>query len=94
MISVQTLLQQIERHTQLAKSTDNDQEIREQLIAIRTICELALAEQSSNISVTKQHIQQQNLTQTVQLSNTTQVSLSSSPLKEDDGANGNSLFDF
>lgn len=94
MISVQTLLQQIEKHTLLAKSTDNDQQIREQLIAIRTICELALAEHSSNISVTKHHIQQQNSSQTVQLNSTTQGSLLSSPLKEEDGANGNSIFDF
>lgn len=94
MISTQTLLQQIEKHTQLAKSIENDQLIREQLIAIRALCELALTEQSSNISVTKNQFQQQSLPQTVQLNRTTQPSLQSNPLKEDDGANGNSIFDF
>ncbi|SOC34670.1 YwdI family protein [Ureibacillus acetophenoni] len=94
MISTQTLLQQIEKHTQLAKSTENDQLIREQLIAIRALCELALTEQSSNISVTKNHFQQQSLPQTVQLNRTTEPSLQSNPIKEDDGANGNSIFDF
>lgn len=94
MITFQTLLQTIEKHTKLAQNTENEQEIREQFIAIRTICELALTEQSSNISVTKQHFEQQIIPQTVQLNSTTQSSLSSNPLKEVDGANGSSLFDF
>ncbi|WP_036182403.1 YwdI family protein [Ureibacillus manganicus] len=94
MITFQTLLQTIEKHTKLAQNTENEQEIREQFIAIRTICELALTEQGSNISVTKQQFEQQIIPQTVQLNSTTQSSLSSNPLKEQDGANGSSLFDF
>ncbi len=70
----------------------NEQQIRDQIIAIRTLCEVALAEQNSNIAVTKHHFQGKNEAQTVQLNRTT--SLPSNPLKEDDGANGNSIFDF
>jgi len=94
MISFQTLLHEIEKHTNLAKSVDNEQQMRDQFIAIRTICDLALAEQSSNTSVTKANYSEQIINQPLQLNSTTPSLSSTQPLKEDDGANGQSLFDF
>lgn len=92
MISYQTILNEIEKHTNVAKSTGNEQHIREQMIAIRALVEVALAEQSSNIPVTKHKIEEHTKFHAVQLNSTT--SLPSNRLTEEDGVNGNSLFDF
>ncbi|MFY3793016.1 YwdI family protein [Ureibacillus sp. MALMAid1270] len=91
MISFQTLLLEIEKHTNIAKNTVDEQQIREQIIAIRTLCEVALAEKQSNINMTKHSYQETHNAQSVQLN--TKMSMSSERLIED-GANGNSIFDF
>lgn len=92
MISFQTLLQEIEKHTHHAKNIVDEQQIRDRIIAIRTLCEVALAEQHSDITMTKHTFQEINKVQSLP-SNTT-MSISSERLKEEDGANGNSIFDF
>lgn len=92
MISFQTIVNEIEKHTNLAKNTHNEQQIREQMIAIRALAEVALAEQNSNNPVTNYKFEDHTKIQSIQLNSST--SLPSNRLTEEDGANGSSLFDF
>ncbi|KGR92424.1 hypothetical protein CD30_01025 [Ureibacillus massiliensis 4400831 = CIP 108448 = CCUG 49529] len=91
MISVDTILNEIEKHTRIAKGVNDNQLIREHIVAIRALCDVLLAEQNSNKTVTFQKNEELDNVQSIQMKNT--ASLPSNKLKEED-ANGESLFDF
>lgn len=91
MISVDTILNEIEKHTRIAKGANDNQLIREHIVAIRALCDVLLAEQNSNKTVTFQKNEELGNVQSIQMKNT--ASLPSNKLKEED-ANGESLFDF
>ena len=88
MISYQTVLQQLEKQLNEAKNATGEQQIRESLTAVRALCDVVLA-QSAEVSKTlPKHIPQM-LTQ-----GPTQQMLYTAKMDEEDGANGDSLFDF
>nr|WP_106783417.1 YwdI family protein [Lysinibacillus timonensis] len=91
MISFQTLLEEMEKHIRYAKEAKSNQQAREHLIAIRALCDVGLVEQNSNNTVTTANLEENISLQPVQLKNTT---LSSSNKIREDGANGDSIFDF
>lgn len=78
MISYDTLISEIERHILLAKSTENTQQLREHLSAIRALCDVGLVQNNGEVAITQQ---------------ITNVVPSPVKLKEEDG-NGTSIFDF
>ncbi len=85
MIRNEQIISVIEKHLVQAKAATTNGEMREQLVAIKALCDVLLmneAEPSTHKQV--QHAQAiQN-----------QAVSSSSKLHEDDGANGDSIFDF
>lgn len=89
MISYDRVFAEMERQLKVAQNTANEREMREALAAIRSLCEVALGgrvEKSEKVIPkmleTPQIAQVQSLT-----------SLEVKPMKEE-GANGESLFDF
>jgi len=88
MVRNEQIISVIEKHLVQAKTATTNGEMREQLVAIKALCDVLLlndAEPSTNKQV--QHIQH------VQALPSQPVS-SSSKLHEEDGANGDSIFDF
>lgn len=80
MIPLSRIMAEIEKQASTARLHSADESnIRESLVAIRALCDVALEERSS-----RPHPVQVLETQTIR---------TSEPLKEDD-ANGDSLFDF
>lgn len=93
MITYQTIAKQIEKLATEASNASNDQQIREKLTAIRALCEVVLDE--TNVPQKAQNYGMANGISTVSpiVSYAQPVMPSSQKLKED-GANGESLFDF
>lgn len=95
MISYEMIVQQIAKLTAQANEAQNEQQIREQLSAIRALCDVVLSDQTAS---TKDFQATQNKTNFVNLSSPTPVYtqpvvMPSQKLEEDD-ANGDSIFDF
>lgn len=88
MISYQTILQQLEKQLDEAKKATGEQQIRESLTAVRALCDVVLA-QSVEVSKTQPKHIPQMLTQ-----GPTQQVHYTAKMEEEDGANGDSLFDF
>ncbi|TSI07484.1 YwdI family protein [Lysinibacillus sp. BW-2-10] len=96
MISYQTLINEIEQLVASAKGEKDEQQIREQLSAVRALCNVALSSNKNNQSASFSHkssatpvsnsVQQDNVVNNVS-------SLNGAKLKEND-ANGESIFDF
>ncbi|RUL53115.1 YwdI family protein [Lysinibacillus antri] len=96
MISYQTLINEIEQLVASAKGEKDEQQIREQLSAVRALCNVALSSnkqtQSGSVSYkssatpVSNSVQQDNIVNNVS-------SLNGAKLKEND-ANGESIFDF
>ncbi|PUB13021.1 YwdI family protein [Paenisporosarcina sp. OV554] len=86
MIPLSRVVTEIERHVSIAKSKGDDQSIRESLLAIRALCDVALGEQPDV----------KPLSMPIQIAQTAPAAPSISVgerMKEAD-ANGDSLFDF
>ncbi len=86
MIPLSRVVTEIERHVSIAKSKLDDQSIRDSLLAIRALCDVALSEQPDvkPVSIPIQIAQTTPAVQTV---------TAGERMKEAD-ANGDSLFDF
>ncbi|RKQ14337.1 DUF5327 family protein [Ureibacillus endophyticus] len=102
MISYKALLNEIELLLANVKNTEDEQQIREQLSAIRALCNVGLASNQNSKTQTKSssaQSQQNQQNQSNSSSSQTQniinsvSSLNASKLKEED-ANGDSIFDF
>ncbi|MCP1143559.1 DUF5327 family protein [Lysinibacillus endophyticus] len=99
MISYKALLNEIELLLANVKNTEDEQQIREQLSAIRALCNVGLASNQNSKTQTKSSSSQSQQNQSNSSSNQTQniinsvSSLNASKLKEED-ANGDSIFDF
>ncbi|MFJ7668555.1 YwdI family protein [Lysinibacillus sp. NPDC097195] len=91
MISYEAVIQQVEKQLAGAKNANNEQQIREALTAIRALCDVVLdlptATSNGNVQV-KQHLPQ--MLSTEQMPST----INSSKIQHNDGANGDSIFDF
>lgn len=81
MISYDALLKQLEQHVMQAKNAATEQEMREQLSAVRALCEVVLTTDSKPQVPTQIAM------------GTAQLPTQSTPLREND-ANGHSIFDF
>lgn len=90
MISRETLLQQLEQYVAAAKQAGTEQQFREQLVAVRALCDVALATGASQQTVRIQQITEQPML--VPVSQPVQK-MPSAKLQESD-ANGDSIFDF
>lgn len=92
MISYETIVKQIEKHAIQAKQMRDEQQIREQLAAIRALCEVVLddgqAVAKSSVVVPSVH----NIQTTSMMMS--QPLVTSSQKVEEEDANGESLFDF
>ena len=88
MISYETIVKQIEKHAIQAKQTRDEQQIREQLSAIRALCNVVLDEGKPLVAAPSVH----NI-QTTSMMISQPLVTSSQKLEEED-ANGESLFDF
>ena len=90
MISKEILLQQLEQYVVAAKQAGTEQQFREQLAAVRALCDVALATSASQQQVRIQQITEQPMP--VSVSQPVQT-MPSAKLQESD-ANGDSIFDF
>lgn len=88
MIPYQAVIQQLEKQLSGAKNAGNDQQIREALIAIRALCDVVLDSPSDTASITSpKHLPQ------MLVAESKPSTLYTSKIEED-GANGDSIFDF
>ncbi|EFI69083.1 YwdI family protein [Lysinibacillus capsici] len=88
MISYQAVIQQLEKQLSNAKNAGNDQRIRETLTAIRALCDVVLDSSSDAPSITPhKHVPQ------MLVSESKPSTLYTAKIEED-GANGDSIFDF
>lgn len=92
MIPLSRVVTEIEKQANLAKVKGDEQSIRESLVAIRALCDLALTKQPE----VKQSVVQVPYTQAVQPVQPTSTvpSISVGERMKEDDANGDSLFDF
>ena len=88
MISYQAILQQLEKQLDEAKKASSEQQIRESLTAVRALCDVVLAQPVEGAKSQPKQIPQM-LTQSP-----TQQMVYTAKIDEEDGANGDSLFDF
>ena len=95
MISYEQIVQQIAKHTALANEAQSDQQIREQLSAIRALCDVVLSDKVANTKVSPIVPGVANFNH---LSSPTPVFtqpiVTPSQKLEEDDANGDSIFDF
>ena len=92
MISYEEIIAQIEQAVQQAKHAQSEQQMREQLTAVKALCEVVLGQQASHI--TGKLVQQRQEVQSVTVqSSVIQQANTSSKIQEPD-ANGDSIFDF
>lgn len=96
MISYQTILNKMEEKLREAKGTNSEVKVREYVQAIKTLCEIVLEEQSEQpLHQTIEPVVQPVTMQSTQtISSQTPSTLGEKRLVTDDGANGDSLFDF
>lgn len=88
MIPYEILLNEIEKQLTIAKQKENGQQLREQLAAIRALCDVGLSTEQNDKPVTISKATENSDEKPILYKN-----VSSSPMKEDD-ANGSSIFDF
>jgi hypothetical protein len=96
-ISVSRLLDKMGDELSEAKKMSSEAKIRERAYAIKAICELILDETSVSRSINEPRAQKQVMVSTPPLMESIQVqqvSPQQNRLKIEDGANGESLFDF
>lgn len=88
MISNEAVIQQLEKHLISAKNAMNEQQIREALVAIRALCDVVLDLPTATPKVQPKHVPQMlGIEQP-------QSNLYTARMQQDDGANGESIFDF
>ena len=100
MIQNEQILSAIEKHLLNAKTAKTNSEMREQLVAMKALCDVLLLNEVGTSSKNDvQHVQNVQHVQPIQPIQSIQ-SMPSQPvsptnkLQEDDGANGDSIFDF
>lgn len=85
MIRNEQIISVIEKHLVQAKAATTNGEMREQLVAIKALCDVLLMNDAEPSTYKQVQHAQAIPSQTVS---------SSSKLQEEDGANGDSIFDF
>lgn len=90
MISYNTLLKEIEKQIQLAKSTNQTSELREHLNAIRALCDVGLVQQTNEETPMQMVTNEQKKLEVTPTSFSTQAQR----ILDDEDGNGASIFDF
>ena len=91
MIRNEQILSAIEKHLVKAKTAPTNSEMREQLVAMKALCDVLLMnDRQTSLNNPVQHVQQVQSTQSMP----SQPISSTNTLQENDGANGDSIFDF
>jgi Family of unknown function (DUF5327) len=90
-IHISKLLAKMEKEIQGAMHGSSDSEVRERLLAVKTLCDLVLEEQAEERYETKQPSPQVD---SLQLQKMMGASNFNNKKKEEDGVNGDSIFDF
>ncbi|CRK82580.1 YwdI family protein [Neobacillus massiliamazoniensis] len=94
-ISVKKLLAKIEEELQLAKNSPQEESLREKIYSIKILCELILAEKHAVTAQTIQPVIPQPTGFNQQIVFQQPVPINQpKKLEVEDGANGDSLFDF
>jgi len=88
MISYEAVIQQVEKQLASAKNANNEQQIREALTAIRALCDVVLDLPTATSHVQVNHLPQ--MLSTEQMPST----INTTKIQHNDGANGDSIFDF
>lgn len=94
-ISIEKLLEKMEEEIKLAKGASSEARIRERIYSIKTLCEVVLEEPARSVSV--RMVEPVRFVQPIApvVQNLQPVTINQpKPLKMDDEANGDSLFDF
>ncbi|MGR3766198.1 YwdI family protein [Rossellomorea sp. NS-SX7] len=93
----QSVIKRMEQELAKAKSAEKSQQIREHINSIKVLCEVLLEENSQGGSFTAPVQSQQTVPYVPEQQQPVQRPVSiqkEEPLETDDGANGDSLFDF
>ncbi len=92
----QSLIKKMEHELGKAKSAEKSQHIREHVYSIKALCEVLLEENGGAATAPSSYQSQQTMPyfQEPQVSQKPVSIQKEEPLETDDGANGNSLFDF
>ena len=94
MIRNEQILSAIEKHLVKAKTAKTNSEMREQLVAMKALCDVLLMDDVETPSKNNvQHVHNVQNVQPIQSMPSQPVS-TINKLHEDDGANGDSIFDF
>jgi len=88
MISYEAVMQQLEKQLASANNATNEQQIREALTAIRALCDVVLDLPTNNATIQPKHVPQMLVTEHKP------STLNTAKIQHDDGANGDSIFDF
>lgn len=83
MITYETIIMQMEQALAQAKQAKNEQQMREQLTAVKALCDVVLRDASTGVAPMIQPV-----------SSTPQVPSISTVKIQETGANGDSIFDF
>ena len=96
MISYEKIVQQIAQLTAQANEVQNEQQIREQLSAIRALCDLVLSDKTANTKVSPVVPSAAKFSHHLSSPTPvfTQPIVTPSQKLEEDDANGDSIFDF
>lgn len=98
MISYQTILAELEKQLNMAKCANSEQQLREAMAATKALCDVVLQmpageqKQQASRALHKPFVQEP-LNRLAE-SKVQVLPASTQRLEEDDGANGESLFDF
>lgn len=95
-ISYNTILNKMEEKIREAKMEDSDAKVREYVQAIKVLSEVILDEKSESVAPKNFSVstQQMFVQSSPAISTPQTTSLSPNKLETDDGANGDSIFDF
>ncbi len=88
MIPYQAVIQQLEKQLSSVKNAGDEQQIREALTAIRALCDVVLDSPDGISKAQSKHLPQ------MLASEPKQASLYTAKMEEEDGANGDSIFEF
>ena len=96
MISYDVLLQQLEHHARQAKQASTEQQMREQLTAVKALCDVMLSEtpQKPTQSSVRQPLPKMLTAERPSMQQTAMPTMVTPPKLEEDDANGDSIFDF
>ncbi|MBS4177997.1 YwdI family protein [Lederbergia citrea] len=94
-ISYETLINKMEIELNKARQAKGAQQLRGHMYALKALAEVVLEEGQSEYKIIEPFVDKHQVTSNERIQQVSPVStVSTEPLKTEDGANGDSLFDF